>query len=383
MGNGRRPRLQSAWDGWSEAMRIVFLLPGPSVRPTGGFKVVYEYANRLTRAGHEVVLVHPWSCLRPPSSLGERLRARRWIAGLRLRPARIAPWFEFDPGIGLRAVGFPGPDRIPEADVMVATAWHTAPLIAAAGGAQGAGGAYLIQGYETWDGDAEAVEETWRLPLQKIVISHWLEEIATRLGEAERTTWVPLGMDLDRLGVDVPPAERAPRLGSLHHPGKAKGSADVLAAMEAAKQARPDVSAVFFGTRARPDELPDWVEYERLPSPPQLRALFNSCSIFLGASRSEGWGLPASEAMLCGCALVTVDNGGSREFAIDGETALVVAPDRVGEMGARVLGLLGDDGLRLRLAAAGAELLRGFTWERSAAGFEAAIERAAAGSGRA
>lgn len=376
MGNGQRPRLQSAWDGWSEAMRIGFLLPGTSVRPTGGFKVVYEYANRLTRAGHEVTLVHPWSCRRPPSSLGERLRARRWISGLRRRRSRIASWFEFDPGVELRVVDFPGPDRVPDADVLVATAWHTAAPIAEAAAAKGAGGAYLIQGYETWDGEVESVEETWRLPLQKIVISHWLEEIATRLGEDERTTWVPLGMDLDRLGVDVSPAERAPRLGSLHHPGKAKGSADVLAAMEAAKRARPDLSAVFFGSRDRPAELPAWIEYEQLPSPARLRALFNSCSIFLGASRSEGWGLPACEAMLCGCALVTVDNGGSREFAIDGETALVVAPERAGELGERVLGLLGDEGLRLRLAAAGAERLRGFTWERSVAGFEAVLEEA-------
>src|SRR5262245_23801210 len=109
-------------------MRIVFLLPGTSVRPTGGFKVVYEYANRLTGAGHEVSLIHPWSCQRPPSSLGERLRARRWIAGQRLRPAHIAPWFDFDPGVSLRVVDFPSLERIPEAEVMVATAWHTAPL---------------------------------------------------------------------------------------------------------------------------------------------------------------------------------------------------------------------------------------------------------------
>jgi glycosyltransferase involved in cell wall biosynthesis len=362
-------------------MRIVFLLPGRGARPTGGYKVVYEYANRLTREGHRVTVAHPWDC-QPPASLRYSLRARRWVARLRLRPSQIAPWFEFEDGVELSVLTYPAASKLPDADVFVATAWHTAPWIAVAAAEKGAGGAYLIQGYETWDGDAERVRETWRLPLEKVVISRWLEEIAAELGEAGRTTRVPLGMDLHRLGVDLPPAGRRPRLGSLYHPGGAKGGADTLAAMEEARRRRPELEAVFFGTRDRPAELPGWIEYEQLPSPERLRALFNSCSVFLGASRSEGWGLPASEAMLCGCALVTVDNGGSREFAIDGETALVVPPDRVGELADRVERLLDDEPLRLRLAAAGAERLRGFTWERSVAGLGAVLGRAAAQAGR-
>ncbi|MDX6626456.1 MAG: hypothetical protein QOE56_1445 [Solirubrobacterales bacterium] len=363
-------------------MRIAFLLPGRSARPAGGYKVVYEYANRLTRVGHEVSVVHPWDCYRP-ASLRDAIRARIWVARLRSQRSQIAPWFEFDDGVELAAITYPAVANLPAADVLVATAWHTAPPVAEAAAARGVGGAYLIQGYETWDGDVESVQATWRLPLQKIVISRWLREIGADLGEASRTSLVPLGMDLDRLGVDRPPAERGPRLGSLYHPGDAKGSADVLAAMEACKQRRPELGAVLFGTRERPADLPEWIEYERLPSPRRLRRLFNSCSIFLGASRSEGWGLPACEAMLCGCALVTVDNGGSREFAIDGETALVVPIERVAELGGRVEDLLGDDALRLRLAAAGAELLRGYTWERSVSELEAVLDRVASAGGAA
>lgn len=355
-------------------MKIAFLLPMRSARPAGGYKVVYEYANRLTRGGHEVSIVNPWSCALPVG-FRESVRARLWAARWGLRRSQIAPWFEFEDGVKLSVVPDPSAANLPAADVLIATAWHTAPWVAAAAAARGVGGAYLVQGYETWDGQVEAVEATWRLPLHKIVISAWLEGIAVELGEAERTSRVPLGMDLERLGVDRPPAERGPRLGSLYNPGSAKGSADVLAAMEAVKRVRPELSAVFFGTRDRPADLPGWIEYEQLPSPTQLRALFNSCSIFLGASRSEGWGLPACEAMLCGCALITVANGGSREFAVDGETALVLAPERVGEMAERVVELLDDDAWRLRLAAAGAERLRGFTWERSVAALEAVLEQ--------
>jgi glycosyltransferase involved in cell wall biosynthesis len=357
-------------------VKVVFLLPAASGRPTGGFKVVYEYANLLVERGHEVTVVHPWSCY-PAESWTESVRARIWAARGTRRGAGLAPWFELDPRVRMVAVAYPGPAALPAADVTVATAWHTAPLVEAATRERG-GGVYYVQGYETWDGDVERVRETWRLPLRKVVISHWLEEIAAELGEAERTSRVPIGMDLERLGVDRPPADRAPRLGANYSSAPAKGASDVVAAMAAARRRRPELSAFFFGTAPRPAELPDWIEYEQLPSPARLRELLNSCSVFVQASRSEGWGLPASEALLCEAALVTLDNGGCREFAVDGETALVVPVERVGELGERVLSLLEDDALRLRLAAAGAERLRGFTWERSLAGFEAALEAAAA-----
>jgi glycosyltransferase involved in cell wall biosynthesis len=352
-------------------MKVTFLLPTRSIRPAGGFKIVYEYANRLTARGHEVTVVHPFGCAPPPSAK-ERLKARIWVAKMRARPARIAPWFDFDEGVKLTAVTYPAAANLPTADVLVATAWHTAAWVDGAGADKGAG-AYLIQGYETWDGEDESVHDTWRLPLRKIVISKWLEEIAVELGQGETTVRVPLGMDLERLGVDVPPADRAPRLGALYNSGKTKGSADIFATLKTVKAAHPEVSAVLFGTAPRPRELPRWVEYEMLPSAEELRALYNSCTVFLQASRSEGWGLPACEAMLCGSALVTVDNGGSREFALDRETALVVSADAVGDLPLCVGELLGDVELRLRLAEHGRERLQSFTWERSVGEFEGAI----------
>lgn len=362
-------------------MRVTFLLPGRSIRPAGGFRVVYEYANRLTRNGHDVTVVHPWSCA-PPVGVRNRLRARLWAAKLSVRRAAIASWFRFEDGVGLTVVTHPSDANLPDADVLIATAWHTASWVDGAAPAKGRG-AYLIQGYETWDGAVESVRATWRLPLHKIVISRWLAEIAAELDVGEETSRVPIGMDLDRLGVDVPPADRAPRVGGLYNSGREKGSADVIATMGTVKETIPELTAVMFGTAPRPAALPGWIEYEMLPSPARLRALYNSCAVFLQASRSEGWGLPACEAMLCGSALVTVDNGGSREFASDGETALVVAADEVDELAGRVTALLGDEDLRVRLAEAGRRRLQEYTWERSAAEFEAVLRgvREAGGSG--
>lgn len=353
-------------------MRIAFVLPGRSVKPSGGFKVVYEYANLLTQRGHQVAVVHPWECV-PVESLAARVRGRIWAARLRRRRAAIAPWFDLDTRVKLPLVTDLSAANLPAADALIATAWHTAPWVNAAAPRKGAG-FYLIQGYETWDGDVETVQETWRLPLRKIVISGWLEEIAAELGESRRTSRVPIGLDLERLGIDIALTDREPRIGAIWSAAKAKGGNDIVAALQAVKERKPSVGATMFGTAPRPEVLPAWVEYTMLPDPEELRAIYNSCSIFVQASRSEGWGLPACEAMLCGCALVTVANGGSREYAVDGETALVVAPEAVSDLSARVSELLEDDELRRRLADRGHRHLQPYTWQRSVSELEAVLE---------
>jgi glycosyltransferase involved in cell wall biosynthesis len=72
------------------------------------------------------------------------------------------------------------------------------------------------------------------------------------------------------------------------------------------------------------------------------------------------------EAMACGAALVTFDNGGSRDYARDGTTALV-APHRDVPALARCLErLVADGALRERIAGEGREFVtQSFDWERA------------------
>src|SRR2546425_8418397 len=81
--------------------------------------------------------------------------------------------------------------------------------------------------------------------------------------------------------------------------------------------------------------------------------------------------MPSMEAMACGTALVTYDNGGSRDYARDGETALVAPRRDVAALAAALERMLGDDELRRRLAAAGATYVRTtFDWDRAVARLE-------------
>lgn len=354
-------------------MRVAFVLPCVSLAPVGGFKVVFEFANLLVERGHRVEVLMPIAWDEPASPLA-RLRRRRWARLLSRRPADVAPWTRIDPRVGVRVFSRPGRIELPPADAVVATAWETAELVAAA--TPPGRGFYLVQGYETWAGDPERVHATWRLPLRKLVVSRWLREIAAELGEAERTEYVPIGLDLERWGVDRPVDGRPPRVGVTFSPYK--DPEDSIAALVASRAALPALEAAAFGTAPRPQQLPPWVEYVQRPDPARLRALYNSCSLFLQASKNEGWGLPAAEAMACGCALVTYDSGGSREYAEDGVTARVVAEHSPAALAAAILELADDRQLRLELSRRGGERVGTFTWDRAVAALEAALGAAEA-----
>ena len=75
-------------------------------------------------------------------------------------------------------------------DVLVATGWRTAAPVASPA-AQAARKYYLIQHHEIWDGPADEVNATWRLPLHKIVIARWLQDVARDLGVSDDVSYVP------------------------------------------------------------------------------------------------------------------------------------------------------------------------------------------------
>jgi glycosyltransferase involved in cell wall biosynthesis len=336
-------------------MRVTFVLPSYEPRPNGGFKVVYEYANRLTAAGHTVSLVHPWTGPGPQGTPAGRLKRLRFYP----RARRGVSWFELAPEVDFRLVARLDPDDFPTSDAIVATGWRTAEPVARAGGA----GFYLIQSDESWDGPEGEVESTWRLPLRKIVIARWLQERGRGLGE--EAAYVPNAIDPDEFFVTDPIAERPQRVGMLWHGWAVKGAADGVEALARARDRVPAVQAVVFGTSRRPEELPDWVEYRRSPFGDELRRLYNGLAVFLHPSRLEGWPLPPAEAMACGCALVAAANDGVREYAEDGVSAALAPVGDVARLAEGLATVLLDRGLRERLAEGGRRAVAQFSWERS------------------
>ena len=333
--------------------------------PVGGFKVVYEYANRLAERGHSVTVVHTAQPDRQASS-GERLKKSVRFLQRSVDQSYRPGWFALRPDVRLLWRATPAARSLPDADAVVATAWQTAEWVADYPAVKGRK-FYLIQHYETWSGPQARVDATFGLGLRHLVIARWLEEPVRAQGA--EAVYLPNGLDFTAFGIDTPPEGRGTHV-MFYHGADWKGSADGLEALQMVKAQVPELGATLFGAPAAPANLPDWVRYEQTPSPKRLRALYNASAVFMATSWTEGWGLPGCEALLCGCALAATDVGGHREYAVNGETALLSPPQGPAALAQNVLRLLQDENLRVHLARQGHAYVQRFTWAAAVARLE-------------
>jgi glycosyltransferase involved in cell wall biosynthesis len=359
-----------------KGLKITFLLHGSGHLPTGGGKVVYEYANHLSRRGHRVTLVHPALVAAQASPLqvvrGAIVFVHRGSAG-EFRPKK---WFPLDPAVRTVWVPTLSSRFIPDGDVVLATAWATAEWVVDYPAEKGEK-FYLIQSWETWAGPEDRVRATWKTPLKKIVISRWLRDMARELGV--ECSYIPNGIDFERFGLDNPIESRSPNhLMMLYHTHPVKGSADGLEALSLVRKELPDLRLTLFGTSPPSSPLPGWVDYRRLPSQSELRACYNQAAIFIAPAHMEGWPLPPAEAMVCGAALAATDIGGHREYGIDGETALLSPAGNPKRLAENVLRLVRSAGLRTKIARQGYEHIRKCSWDEAVDSFECLLNHSQA-----
>jgi len=356
-------------------MEIVFLLPQEASNPAGGFKVVYEYANRLARRGHQVRVLHIAHLLPSDARTGlrDKFRIFRYLPFALNRKWRPDRWFKLDRGVKLTWI--PSFSRIflPKADVYVATWWTTADRLASIQNFP-ARKLYLIQHLETWLGSEDRVMATWKAPLEKIVIARWLQEIGHGLGQSSH--YIPNGLDFSKFGCDVPPEMRNPKQVAMLFSGSLawKGSFEGLKAIALLKEQFPDLEAELFGIDGRPEDMPSWIVYHHAPPQAEIRRIYNRASVFLAPSLTEGWGLPPCEAMMCCTAVVATDIGGHREFCVDGENALLVPPENPEAMAAAVAKLIDDLELRLKISQRGEIDIQRFTWDSAVDAFERVLQ---------
>jgi glycosyltransferase involved in cell wall biosynthesis len=314
---------------------------------TGGVIVLYELANACARRGHEVHFVH--GPLTP----------------YRVRSLDELPPFRFDDRVEHHLADRLDDPALPAGDVVFG---GTAP-------ARLGLPVEVVQGFRMLREDVE--RDLFRSPVPKACVARWLVDVGLGFGSPPEQLWyVPLGIDHRTFTVRTPQDRRHIDVAMLSHPHREKGLAVGLGALAELKRRRPALRAVVFGVDPPPLPLDNWVQFRQAPDHPTLaREVYNQSRVFLQPSSHEGFGYTAVEAMACGCALVTTDNGGSRDYAVEGETALVVAPGDSAGLAAAVERLLRDDAQRAGLAAAGAELVRQrFDWDHTAAVLERRLE---------
>ena len=349
--------------------RVIFLLPSGSLRPIGGYKVAFEYANRLAVDSYDVTIIYP--------AYNFRFDQNRTVAFLRRCKALLRflywgaskkyscrSWFDLDRRVKERWT-WSLACRLPEGESYVATAIQTSTYLHQHREIADERKFYLIQHFESWGGaTSQDVLDTYHYPLRKIVIARWLEKIVRNA--REECVLIPNGFDFNyfKMTTDIIRRDRF-TICMLYHLSDWKGCADGFRALDIVKAKYPDLRVNIFGVPPRPDGLPEWYHYIQRPDRETHNRLYNESAIFIGTSWSEGWGLTVGEAMICGCAVACTDNAGYLEMASDGETALVSPVKDADALAANIIRLIEDDSLRFRIAEAGNCNIRRFTWDKA------------------
>lgn len=349
-------------------MRVTFVLPARARVPQGGTAVVFRHAQGLAARGHRVTVVSP-------VRTGTGWRGAAWAAAVwardRWHRTGVGDYYAAA-GVQSLVVGSMSATSIPVSDAVIATGVQTARPVASLPPSTGRK-LYFIQGDERFaDPDAR---ETWALPMTRLTCANWLAREVRASGHTVAAV-VPNAVDGTEFAVDVPVADRPTHVVALYHRHPVKGPDVLIEALAHVLAERPGTRATVFSARPPSHRLPQGVEVVVRPDRAALRRLFNSASVFVHPSRSEGWPLVPMEAAACGCAVAGTLNPGVLEYLTPGVS---MQPAPLGDgaaLGQATLDLLRDDGLRRRLAAAAGHAVASTSWQTSTDRFEEALVEA-------
>ena len=259
---------------------------------------------------------------------------------------------------------------VPDGDIVIATWWQTAEWVNALSGSKGAK-VYFIQHHEVFPHLPVArCHATYRMPLHKIVIARWLKEVMnTQYGDIVVDV-VPNSVDRVQFFAPPRPKQAVATVGFLYSPVPFKGLATTLAALQIVRERFPDLRIVSFGTQSPTIDLalPERRATFFSPAQDQIRDLYARCDVWITASRSEGFNLPALEAMACRTPVVATRTGWPEEAVKTGANGVLIDIDDVIGLAEGVKWVLsrGDDDWRQLSSNAHATASAG-SWEESAA----------------
>ncbi|WP_424349048.1 glycosyltransferase family 4 protein [Latilactobacillus sp. 5-91] len=342
-------------------MRINFVLPRSTNTPMGGYKVVFQYANYFSDKGHDV---HIYFVINAKINSLNLWRAK--ISGLVLKQNiyRHISWFNLRSNIHVHFDVSSNTIRNINHGTVIATHWSTARLVLASN-VKEKHKFYFIQAFESFDPSAtkKDIEDTWRLGLNNIVISKWLQKKARELDV--KATLITNFIDHNEFNITnlLPNNQRENIVSFLWHTNPDKQSSIGLEVLKKVKDVFPDLKIIEFGA-ANSGESIISESYLNADSECLSNNIYGKSAIYFMPSSSEGWGLTGLEAMYHGAAVVSVNNGGITEYATNGQSAVIVENNKEA-MYQGIIKLLEDKKYRQLLVNNGIDVANKFSLTKS------------------
>jgi len=355
-------------------MKISFILPPPNL--SGGIKVTAIYAKALVVRGHDVTLISPMHQKRAyKDCFKSLLKGNGWLArqpfykshldGLNL-DYRVLDCFR--PIIN---------SDVPDSDVVIATWWETAEWVNKLSEEKGVK-VYFVQGHEVFPHlPVERVRATYKLPLQKIVIAGWLQEIMAKEYDDYSSMLVSNAVDHKQFFAVPRGKQNTPTIGFLYGTIFSKGMDITLQAIEKVREYFPKLRVICFGIYTPDDRFDQQIEFHYSPPQEQIRELYAQCDAWVTTSRTEGFNLPAMEAMACRTPVVSTKAGWPEEGVVSGENGVLVDVDDIEAVAEGVRWILNLPEEQWKVVSSHAEkTVADYSWENSASKFEEALELA-------
>lgn len=357
-------------------MRITFILPTAGMG--GGTKVVAIYAKELKGLGHAVrVISLPAHAVSITRKMKDFVKGDGWPHGRVRRQSHLD-----GTGVEHHILERWRPvtnEDVSDGDIVIATWWETAEWVYALSPSKGAR-VYFIQGHEIFPHlPVVRCHATYRMPLHKIVISRWLREIMSAEYDDNVVDVVPNSVDRAQFWAPVRGKHAIPTVGFLYSTVAFKGLDVVLGALQTLREQMPNLRAIAFGSSRVIRAVPilEGTEYFHAPPQGEIRNLYARCDVWVSASRSEGFNLPAMEAMACRTPVVSTRTGWPEEALTTGQNGVLVDIDDVEGLVRGVEWVLSRDDAKWKQLSSNAytTAVTG-SWEQSARLFEAALEHA-------
>jgi len=339
-------------------MNVTFVLW--SLHLTGGARVIAKVANGLVERGHGVIIV-------------ARDVENAFSMKAKVYPVRKAstPWRE------LQFIDVLRLSKLPDSDIMVATAWPTAYSVYL--GCKGIP-FYYIQHYEAlFHKDAlrkKLADMTYNFPFNLIVNSTWVRNILKKRFHKDGFLVNP-GIDLDIFyprGVEKEKSVK--RILCLGRRAPIKGLQDAFGAMKIISKKRADVKLILYGSEPHLKSFsPIPCEYVYKPSDEELAKLYSSIDIVIVPSWFESFPLPPLEAMACGAPVITTRYG-TEDYCVHEKNCLVTPPRDIQALAEAILRLLKYEDLTEKFKKEGPETAKQFTWDKTVDRVEKSFEEA-------